>query len=62
MNQYQMAIEELALSGSVYVKGSTSTVYRWKRAINEILEHGNYDWRVKADIKTGVLTATAASS
>lgn len=52
-----MAIEELALSGSVYVKGSTSTVYRWKRAINEILEHGDYDWRVTADIKTGVLTA-----
>ena len=43
MNQYQMAIEELALSGSVYVKGSTSTVYRWKRAINEILEHGDYE-------------------
>lgn len=56
MNNYQLAIEEMALSGSIAIPGSASTVYRWARIINGILERGKYDWRVKADAKTGVLT------
>lgn len=45
-----MAIEEIAISGEVCVKKcSTSTLYRWCRAINERLEKGKYEWRVKAN-------------
>ena len=43
MNNYQLAIEEMALSGSIAIPGSASTVYRWARIINGILERGKYD-------------------
>lgn len=53
MSNYQLAIEELALSGSIGLgKCSVRTVYRWAKKINEILEAGNYDWRVKPEVKT----------
>lgn len=55
MDNYRLAIEELALSGSICIPGSVSTVYRWARVINEILEREKYDWRVRVDAKTGVL-------
>ena len=44
MDQYQMAIQEIALSGGVGLgRCSTSTVYRWARTINAILEREKYD-------------------
>lgn len=57
MDNYQFAIEEMAISSSVVVSGSPSTVYRWARVINGILEREKYDWRVRADVKAGVMTA-----
>lgn len=49
-DQKSAAIEELAMSGEVSLgRCSKSTLYRWCKEINERLEHGNYDWRVKAD-------------
>ena len=59
MDNYRLVIEELALSGSICIPGSASTVYRWARVINEILESEKFDWRVKADAKTGVLRAVS---
>lgn len=53
MSRYQWAIEELCLSGSISLGNcSAQTVYRWTRKISEILERGNYDWRVKPEVKT----------
>ena len=55
---YRTAIEELALSGTVSLgRCSDSTVRRYKRAINEMLEHEKADWRVTADVKDRSLTA-----
>lgn len=52
MDTIQFMIEELALSGEIGVgRCSVSTLYRYARQINERLESGHYDWRVKADIK-----------
>lgn len=47
-----MAVEEIGMDGGVSLgRCSRSTVYRWTKAINEYLEAGKYDWRVKADYK-----------
>lgn len=54
-----MAIQEIALSGGVGLgRCSTSTVYRWARTINAILEREKYDWRVKPDIPNRGLLQT----
>ena len=56
MNDYQPAISELSLSGCIGLgRCSDSTVYRWAKAINEILERERYDWRVKANYKEKAL-------
>lgn len=50
MNDYGMAIEELALSGAISLgKCSVSTLYRWRNEINERLERERADWRVVAE-------------
>lgn len=52
MDNIMIAIEELCLSGAISLgKCSKSTVYRWTKAINEQLEFGKYNWRVKANYK-----------
>ena len=44
MNDYQTAIAELSLSGCIALsRCSRSTVYRWTKAINGILEREHYD-------------------
>ena len=62
MNNYQLAISELSLSGGIGLGNcSASTVYRWEKEIksssiiNRILEAEKYDWRVKADVKARAL-------
>lgn len=56
MNDYQTAISELSLSGCIGLsRCSRSTVYRWAKAINEILEREHYDWRVKVNYKEKAL-------
>ena len=58
MNNYQLAISELSLSGGIGLGNcSASTVYRWEKEINRILEAEKYDWRVKADVKARASTA-----
>lgn len=55
-SQYRMAIEELGLSGAVSLgRCSRSTVYRWARECNAILEHERMGWRVRADAKNSCL-------
>lgn len=50
-DEKQFAIEELSLSGEVSLgRCSKSTLYRWAREINDRLESGKYDWRVKPNI------------
>lgn len=57
MNRYQTAIEELALDGTIGLgQCSKSTVYRWAKKINQILETQKYDWRVKPDYKNRSLS------
>jgi hypothetical protein len=47
-----MTVEEIGMDGGISLgRCSRSTVYRWTKAINEYLEAGKYDWRVKADYK-----------
>lgn len=47
-------IEELALSGSIYIPGTLRTQKRWLKKINEKLEREHYDWRVK--LESGVIS------
>ena len=55
---YRTAIEELALSGAVSLgRCSDSTIRRYKKVINEMLEHEKADWRVTADVKDKSLAA-----
>lgn len=50
--ELQLAIEELGMSGAISLgKCSLSTLYRWCRDINEILEIGKYEWRIYVDKK-----------
>lgn len=49
-NNYRLVIAELAFDGSVSLgQCSRSTVTRWARDINDILEREGYEWRVKAN-------------
>lgn len=60
-DNYTMAIQELALSGGISLgRVSRSTVYRWKREINDRLAAEKADWRVKANYKDNSLTAVPA--
>lgn len=52
MVDISIIVSEIALSGGITVRGSKSTLYRYKRLINEYLEREKADWRVKADVKT----------
>ena len=53
MNAYAMAVQELSLSGEIALGTcSKSTLYRWARNINRILEEGNCEFRVKANAAT----------
>ena len=53
MNPYRLAIEEMAIDGAGVSLGrcSRSTVYRWAKNVNEILETDKTNWRVKPDYK-----------
>lgn len=58
MNGYRWAIEELAVGPENCISlgsCSKSTVYRWARECNEILEREKYDWRVKPDANQRLL-------
>lgn len=58
MDQYQFAIEEMALSGEVGLgECSKSTVYRWAREINNRLAFQKATWRVAPDIPGRALKA-----
>lgn len=53
MDNYDFAIAELHLSGSISLgKCSKSTLHRWAKLINERLIAERCDWRVRANIKT----------
>lgn len=57
MDNIVMAVEEIGMDGSVSLgKCSKSTLYRWRKAINEYLERNHFDWRVRADVKDMSLT------
>ena len=53
MNQYRLAVEEMAIDGTGVSLGrcSRSTVYRWAKECNEILEQDKAGWRVKPNYK-----------
>ena len=64
MTPYHWAIEELALAPERSISlgnCSPSTVYRWARRINEILEFGKYDWRVRPCVKERSLYVVSAA-
>ena len=54
VNNYQWAIEGMSLSGrGVSLRPcSRSTLYRWAKECNAILERDGAEWRVKADPRT----------
>lgn len=54
MDNLTCIIEELALSGSIYIPGTPRTQKRWFKRINEKLEREHYDWRVK--LESGVIS------
>lgn len=63
MDNYDFAIEELHLSGTVGLgRCSASTVYRWAHIINDRLKTQHIEWRVKPDIKGRALYAVAPGS
>ena len=48
-----MAVEEMYIDGTGVSLGrcSRSTVYRWAKNVNEILESDKVNWRVKPNYK-----------
>lgn len=53
MTQYDYAIAEISLSGEVGLGNcSPSTVYRWAKIINEMLDREKCEWHVKPVIKS----------
>lgn len=57
MDNIVLAVEEIGMDGSITLgRCSKSTLYRWRKAINEYLEKNHYDWRVKANAKDMSLT------
>ena len=45
MNDIMMAIEEIAMDGSIAVSGrSKSTLYRWQKAMNETASIPQLSW------------------
>ena len=52
-NPYRLAIEEMVIDGTGISLGrcSRSTVYRWAKECNEILERDKTEWRVKPNYK-----------
>lgn len=57
MNDIVLTVEEIGMDGSITLgRCSKSTLYRWRKTINEYLEKNHYDWRVKANAKDMSLT------
>ena len=56
IDNYDNAIAELSLSGEISLgRCSVSTLYRWRRIINERLEFEHADWRVAAVVEGRIL-------